>query len=348
MALVTADIEMMKKKLKISPPLWGGVWGGALVLFFIGFFIARNMGDEIKEVKRTQILLGTVVDIQVRDADEKKAEDAITKAFAEIKRIDDLFTTYNEDSPVWQFNHGNDSIIAVDEEIYSLIVLCDSVWKMSDGCFDVALEPLIQSWGFDSKSPEVPNELEIKSALLESNWNKLKLINDGNVFRSTKTGLNFGAIAKGYAVDKAADVLKNSGIQSALVNAGGEIKTIGNDWIVGVQHPRGVNEIIRRIKLNEMSIATSGDYENYFEKDNVRYHHILNPKTGYPSRGLQSVTVVHKDNAFADGLATSVFVMGKKKGIELIESLYETEAMIIDEQGKIYYSSGFEKFLVHN
>jgi thiamine biosynthesis lipoprotein len=320
----------------------------AIVLFLIGFFIARNMADEKKEVKRTQILLGTIVDIQVRDADENKANDAITKAFAEIKRIDDLFTTYNEDSPVWQLNHSNDSIITVDEEIYSLMFLCDSVWKKSDGCFDVALEPLIQSWGFDSKSPEVPNELEIKSVLLESNWNKIKLVNDGKVFRSTKLGLNFGAIAKGYAVDKAVDVLQKSGIQSALANAGGEIKTIGDDWVVGVQHPREPNEIIRRIKLNGMSAATSGDYENYFEKDNVRYHHILNPKTGYPSRGLQSVTVIHKDNAFADGLATAVFVMGKEKGLELIETLSDTDAMIIDEHGKIYYLSGFEKFLVHN
>jgi len=320
----------------------------AVVLFLIGFFIARNMGDEIKEVKRTQILLGTVVEIRVRDADEKKADDAITKVFAEIKRIDDLFTTYNEDSPVWQFNHSNDSIIAVDEEIYRVMILCDSVWKMSDGCFDVALEPLIQSWGFDSKSPRVPNEFEIKSALLASNWLKIKLINDVNVFRSAKTGLNFGAIAKGYAVDKAVDVLKNSGTQSALVNAGGEIKAIGNDWVIGVQHPREVNEIIRRIKLNGMSVATSGDYENYFEKDGVRYHHILDPKTGYPLRGLQSVTVIHKDNVFADGLATAVFVMGKEKGMELIESLNETEAMIINDEGKIYYSSGFEKFLISN
>ena len=319
----------------------------ALVLFLIGFFIARNMGNEIKEVKRTQILLGTVVDIQVRDADEKKANDAITKAFAEIKRIDDLFTTYNEDSLVWQLNNSNDSIITVDEEIYNLMVLCDSVWKMSDGCFDVALEPLIQSWGFDSKSPEVPNELEIKLALFESNQNKIKLLNDGNVFRSVKTGLNFGAIAKGYAVDKAIGVLIKSGITEAFVNAGGEIKTLGNDWIAGIQHPRETKEIINKIKLNDISAATSGDYENYFEKDGVRYHHILDPKTGYPAGGIQSVTVIHKNNAFADGLATAVFVMGTEKGLELIESLNDTEAMIIDDEGKIFYSSGFEKFLIN-
>lgn len=319
----------------------------AVVLFLIGFFIARNMGDEIKEVKRTQILLGTVVEIRVRDADEKKADDAITKVFAEIKRIDDLFTTYNEDSPVWQFNHSNDSIIAVDEEIYSLMVLCDSLWHISDGGFDVAIESLIRVWGFDTKTPDVPSDDKIISALNQSDWEKLKLLDENKIQCKEKVGLNFGAIAKGYAVEKAVDVLKNSGIQSALVNAGGEIKAIGTDWVIGVQHPREANEIIRRIKLNGMSVATSGDYENYFEKDNVRYHHILDPKTGYPSKGIQSVTVVHKANAFADGLATSVFVMGKEKGIELIESLHETEAMIIDDEGKIFYTSGFEKFLIN-
>ena len=320
----------------------------AIVLFLIGFFIALNMGDEIKEVKRTQILLGTVVDIQVRDADERKTDDAITKAFAEIKRIDDLFTTYNEDSPVWQFNHSNDSIIAVDEEIYKLMILCDSLWKISGGSFDVAIESLVQAWGFDSKSPEVPDSEQIEVALKESGWNKIKLLDENKVYRREKIKLNFGAIAKGYAVDKAIEALKNLGIESALVNAGGEIKAIGNDWVIGVQHPREVNEIIRRIKLNGMSAATSGDYENYFEKDGVRYHHILDPNTGYPSKELQSVTVIHKDNVFADGLATAVFVMGKEKGTNLIESLNDTEAMIIDERGQIYYSSGFKKFLVHN
>ena len=317
-----------------------------IVLFLIGFFIAQNSERKAKIVKRTQILLGTVVDIQVRDYDEQKAEDAITKAFAEVKRIDDLFTTYNEESPVWKLNHSNDSIFTVDEEIYSILVLCDSLWRISEGSFDIAIESLIQTWGFDDKSPDVPSNEKIKSALNESGWDKIRFVNEKRIRRTEKAGLNFGAIAKGYAVDRAIEILKQAGINEALINAGGEIKSIGNDWVIGVRHPREINGIIKRIKLNGLSIATSGDYENYFEKDGVRYHHILDPKTGYPSKGLQSVTIIHKHNSFADGLATAVFVMGKNKGIELIEELNDTEAMIIDDKGNVFYSSGFKKFLV--
>ena len=129
-----------------------------IVLFLIGFFIARNNSEEIKTVKHTQIILGTVVDIQVRDEDEQKAEDAIAKAFAEVKRIDDLFTTYSEESAVWKLNNSADSIISVDPEIYSLIVLCDSITKISDGCFDVSLDNLTKDWGFDSDNPHLPSE----------------------------------------------------------------------------------------------------------------------------------------------------------------------------------------------
>jgi len=321
-------------------------WVGVLVLFLIGFFIARNTSDEVKTVKRTQILLGTVVEIQIRNTDKQKANEAITKAFAEIKRIDDLFTTYNDDSPVWQINNSDDSIFIVDEEISNLMLMCDSLWRISDGGFDVAIESLIQVWGFDTKTPDIPDGNLIESALKQSGWQNIQLLGENKIYRKEKVGLNFGAIAKGYAVDKAIKVLQNEGISEAFVNAGGEIKTLGNDWIAGVQHPRNLKEIIGRIKLNGISVATSGDYENYFEKNGVRYHHIIDPKTGFPAKGIQSVTVIHKDNAFADGLATAVFVMGKVKGLELIESLSDTEVMIINDEGKIFYSSGFDRFLV--
>jgi thiamine biosynthesis lipoprotein len=113
-----------------------------------------------------------------------------------------------------------------------------------------------------------------------------------------------------------------------------------------IQNPRELNSIIKKIKLNGYTVATSGDYEQYFEKDGIRYHHILDPNTGYPSKGLQSVTIVHKENTLADALATAVFVMGKENGMRLIKRLKDTEAMIIDSDGKIIYSSGFKKFLI--
>jgi thiamine biosynthesis lipoprotein len=318
-----------------------------VVLFLIGFFIAKNSSDDLKTFKRTQILIGTVVEIQVREVDEKKADDAISKAFAEAKRIDNLFTTFNDRSPVWQINSSVDTIIDVEPEIYNLIVLCDSITKLSDGSFDVSLDNLTKAWGFYTDDPRLPSKEAIDSALLFGGWEKIKLLDKNRIEKKEKVGLNFGAIAKGYAVDKDIEVLKRSGITQALVNAGGEISVLGNDWIVGIQHPREINSIINKINLDGYTVATSGDYEQYFEVDGVRYHHILDPKTGYPSRGLQSVTIINKSNTLADGLATAVFVMGKEKGMKLIESLNDTEAMIVDSEGKIFYSSGFEKFLIN-
>ncbi|MFZ2865705.1 MAG: FAD:protein FMN transferase [Ignavibacteriaceae bacterium] len=319
----------------------------SIVLFLIGFFIARNSSDEIKTIKRTQILLGTVVEIQVRDADDKKAEDAISKAFAEMKRIEDLFTTFDNKSPVSRINNSADTIINVESEIYNLIVLCDSITKLSNGCFDVSLNNIIRIWGFDSDNRQIPEASVIDSALKLSGWKDVKLFGENKIFKQRKVELNFGAIAKGYAVDKAINILRKSGIKQALVNAGGEVSVIGNNWIVGIQHPDEINSIIKRIKLNGYTVATSGDYEQYFEVGGVRYHHILDPETGYPSRGLQSVTIINKSNAFADALATAVFVMGEEKGMKLIESLDDTEVMIIDERGRISYSTGFENYIVN-
>ncbi len=318
-----------------------------IVFFLIGFFIAKNSNDEIKTTKRTQILLGTVVEIQVRDADEQKAENAIIKAFAEVKRIDDLFTTYNEESPVWKLNNTIDSIISVDPEIYNLIVLCDSITKLSGGCFDVSLDNLTKAWGFYTDDPQLPDKWIVESALKLSGWNNIELITNKKISKHRNVGLNFGAIAKGYAVDKAIEILIKFGVKKALVNAGGEISVIGNDWVVGIQHPRETNSIIKKLKLENITVATSGDYEQYFEVDGVRYHHILDPKTGYPSTGLQSVTIINKSNTIADALATGVFVMGKEEGMKLLESLDNAEAMIIDSNGNIFYSSGFEKYLTN-
>jgi thiamine biosynthesis lipoprotein len=315
-----------------------------LIFFAIGFFIGRMGNDEIHHIKRSRILLGTVVEVQIRETDRKKAEASIEKAFEEIKRIDDLFSTYNEDSPVWKLNHNQDTLINVDREIFSLMVLCDSIYNITYSSFDVSLNKLLTTWGFDGDDPFLPADDKISSALLNSGWNNIELLEDNSFKRRAGTELNFGAIAKGYAVDKAVNVLIKLGINSALVNAGGEIKTIGDDWVIGIQHPGNQNRIIEKVNPGEMSVATSGDYEKYFELNGKRYHHILNPKTGYPADSLISVTVLNKSCTIADALATAVFVLGKAKGLRLIENLPETEVMIIDKQMSKSYSSGFEKF----
>ena len=316
-----------------------------IILFAIGFFIARMSNDEAHLIKRSRILLGTVVEIQVRDIDRKKAKTAIENSFQEIKRIDDLFSTYNKNSPVWKLNHNQDTLINVNPEIFSLMVLCDSIYNLTYGSFDASLNKLLTTWGFDGDDPSLPADDKLVSARLNSGWNNILLLEENSFKRSAGTELNFGAVAKGHAVDKAVNILIKLEINSALVNAGGEMKTIGDDWIIGIRHPRLLNQIIEKINPREMSIATSGDYEKYFELDGKRYHHILNHKTGYPADSLTSVTVLNKSCTIADALATAVFVLGQAKGLKLIENLPETEVMIIDNQMNKTYSSGFDKFI---
>lgn len=328
---------------------WKGFWKWfivALVLFVVGFLIGRYSGNDNRLVKRTQILLGTVVEIQIREKDQKKADNAISKAFEEIKRIDQLFSTYNDKSEVWRINHSSDTLLKIDDEIYNLLVLCDSVTKLSDGYFDVSLDNLTKLWGFSTNNPKLPTKIEIDSVLKVCGWENIRLIGNQSIVKKNKIRFNFGAIAKGYAVDKAIEVLKKIGIKDGLVNAGGDVAVIGKGWKVGVQHPRDIKEIIKILELDNITVATSGDYEQYFEAEGKRYHHILNPKTGYPSSGIQSVSIINKSNTFADALATAVFVLGLEDGMSLIESLDDTEAMIIDENGKINYSSKFKNFLL--
>jgi len=315
-----------------------------IILFAIGFFISRVGSKEIHLINKSRILLGTVVEVQIRETDRKKAETSIEKAFSEIKRIDDLFSTYNEDSHVWKLNHNQATLINVVPEIFSLMVICDSIFNLTYGSFDVSLNKLVTTWGFDGDDPSLPSDDKLSGTLLNSGWNNIELLEENSFKRLAGIELNFGAIAKGYAVDKAVNVLIKLGINSALVNAGGEIKTIGDDWVIGIRHPRNQNQIIEKVNPGGMSVATSGDYEKYFELDGKRYHHILNPKTGYPADSLISVTVLNKSCTIADALATAVFVLGQAKGMRLIENLPGTEVMIIDDQINKTYSSGFEKF----
>ncbi len=318
----------------------------SVALFMAGFFLATSLINDQTGLKRTQIIMGTPVEIILRE-NSSNAGIAVTAAFEEMRRIDKKFSSHIEGSPVYYINNSNDTIFNIDDEFYGLLLLCDSLNRISNGAFDAGINELIKVWGFDHKSPLLPAQDKIAEHLNKSGWKNITLDETKIFVRHSGIGLNFGAVAKGYAVDRAVRILNDHGINDLMVNAGGDIKTSGVGWRIGVQHPRLERNIIHKLNVNDMSVATSGDYEQFFEVNGLRYHHIIDPLSGYPARGLQSVTVIHKDNAFADGLATAVFVLGKIKGLSLIESLDDAETMIIDEQGKITYSTGFSKYIIN-
>ncbi|MFZ1730253.1 MAG: FAD:protein FMN transferase [Bacteroidota bacterium] len=316
-----------------------------LAFFSVGFYIALQFAKKDDEtVSRTQIALGTLIEIQVRGLARADADAAINAAFAEVRRVDTLFSTYKPESPVWKLNHGDDTLVTVPAEVLDLMLHCDTISRRSAGAFDVAVQPLIEAWGFDGENPSVPAAWALDAALLRSGWKHIGFTPDGLVKKSAGAGVNFGSIAKGYAVDRAITVLRESGITDALVNAGGEIRAVGGSWQVGIQHPRSPSELLAVVDLHGRAIATSGDYEQFFEKDGVRYHHIFDPSTGAPARGCQSVSVIAGDDMTADALATAVFVLGPKAGLELLKQYPDIEALIVDDKGGQQSTPGFERY----
>jgi thiamine biosynthesis lipoprotein len=156
--------------------------------------------------------------------------------------------------------------------------------------------------------------------------------------------INLGGIAKGYAVQHAADILRAKGVEHALLNAGGDTRVIGDrrgqPWIVGIRHPRLPDEVITRLPIVDEAISTAGDYERFFEEDGKRYHHVINPRTGKPTEGILTVTVIGPDGTMTDGLDTAIFVLGAEEGLKMIAGYPDYEAIIVDSAGKISYSSG--------
>lgn len=319
--------------------------GTFIVLFIIGYNAANHFGNDTT-VRKTRFLLGTIFEIQIRDTEKDKAEEIISAAFDEVSRIDDLLSTYKTKNAVWDINNSGDSVIRVDPEIYSLLDECLKISETTNGAFDIAIDTLISLWGFGKDRMVVPETNLLNKALLSSGYQNLKLSGNNYVIRNNGVKLNFGAIAAGYAVDRVFEHLKTANVKSALINGGGEIRAIGNEWSVGIQHPRVSGALLEKINLKGFSVATSGDYEQFFEDNGVRYHHILNPANGYPATECQSVTVVAENTTIADALGTGVFVLGPEKGMALIESLENVEALIVDKNGRIIKSSGFQKFLL--
>ncbi len=316
-----------------------------LALFAIAFVVALQFGRKDDDMlRRTQVALGTLIEIQVRDMERKAAWSAIDAAFAEVRRVDTLFSTYAEDGPVWKLNHDRDTLIEVPDEVFALMLRCDSLTRASDGAFDIALEPLIREWGFKDQDPAVPSSEELTEALQHSGWAHVRLEQPNRVHKSADAMINFGAIAKGYAVDRAVSVLAREGVAEGLVNAGGEVRATGGDWSIGIQHPRSTSELAAVIDPQGRAVATSGDYEQYFEQDGKRFHHILDPATGLPARECMSVTVLADDDVTADALATAVFVMGPRKGMEFMQQNPDIEGLIIDESGDEHATPGFAQF----
>lgn len=305
-----------------------------------------------QRVKKTQFLFGTVVDVTVI-AKTKSDRSAIDMAFSAMRDIDDKVSIYNVHSEISNVNQNAGlSEVKVSDDTFNILERAYKLSQLTDGAFDVSIGSIVSLWGFGTTKNKIPSDNEIAEKLPLINYEKIILDHTNKTVKLADKGMkvDLGAIAVGYAVDKAVNVLKEKGVKNALVNGGGEIYAFGSPpkksaWRVGIQHPRKPNAILGTIDLKDKAISTSGDYESYFEVNGKRYCHILNPKTGKPVENIMSVTVVADNTTDADALSTAIMVMGEKEGIRLAKRL-GVECIIVtgknEEDMKVIISDGLK------
>ncbi len=289
--------------------------------------------------------MGTLVEITVPAAPSGTA-DAVDRAFAEMRRVEELMRPDGPGSEAAAITAA-EGPIEVGSETAEVIALGMKVARLSGGGFDMGLGRLKTLWGIETEHPRVPKPEEILSAL--EGTGPEDLMTDGNrVLKSDpRLAVDLGAIAKGFAIDRAAEILRNSGVTRAVVNAGGDLCVIGDrgdrPWRIGIQHPRDPGALLATLSLENVSVVTSGDYERFFEAQGQRYHHLFDPRTGYPAGLAQSMTVVAPSAALADALATAAFVLGPEQGLALLKEFSQVEGLLVAADGTIFISEGLRE-----
>ncbi len=316
-------------------------------LIFLLFLAACQ--PQMKDVKESRFLLGTLVEFTIYTSNEDRAIKAIHLATKEMQRVEDTFTTFGPGSnSVKKFNQASaNTWVQLDEEVEKLLSRAVDISKETGGAFDPTLGRLNQLWAFSGNTlPSMPPTLEaIQQALQQSGINKVKQSQRGWVKKESGLMLDFGAIAKGYAIDRGVWVLKQHGIQHAIINAGGDMRILGDHgekpWRIAIRHPRQGDPLGWVEVTEDTSIVTSGDYERFYIHKHKRYHHILDPDTGLPSDASQSVTVIAPSAMLADAWSTGLFVLGERKGSTYLKKIRDIEALWVTKNGEHVQTLGF-------
>ncbi len=296
-------------------------------------------------VEKTAAVMGTHISVELWHPSEERAHQLAQGVIDEIWRIDLLMSPFREKSELSRINHlASQGPVHVSQELFQLLQKADYFSRLSQGAFDITFASVGQLYDYRAAIRPEPAKIEsllstihFKHLILDSTTQSVTYAVDG-------VQIDLGGIAKGHAVDQAIELLKRAGVKHALVTAGGDSRILGDrrgrPWNVAIRNPRDKNATVVRLPLSNAAISTSGDYERYFEAEGVRYHHIITPQTGQSPNQLRSVTIIGGDATTTDALSTTVFVMGLKRGLALIETLTDIDAVIIDNSGKMHYSKG--------
>ncbi len=276
-----------------------------------------------------------------------KGEEAVDQATEEIKRLDKALSTGDEDSQVSKLNANGGGSLTEDTKY--LLEKSVELYDSTGGLFDIAIYPVMEAWGFSSQDYKVPDKSELEDLLGLVDVSKIQYNEEEGTVKFEQEGMkiDFGGIAKGYTSSRIMKIYEEQGVTSGLVNLGGNVQALGekpdgSKWKVGIQDPEGKIDYLGTLSIKNQAVITSGGYERYFEEDGKTYHHIIDPRTGYPAdSGLLSVTIVSSDGTLADGLSTSLFIMGKDEAIKYWrDHSEEFDGILETEDGSLYVTEG--------
>ena len=316
-------------------------------LVLLLFLIVSNLLNSQQIHRKTLKLMGSRFDISVVTNDTLTAHKSINIAITEITRIEKLISSWDKNSQTSEINrNAGIKPVKVANELFNLIERSLAISKLTDGAFDISYASMDKIWKFNGSMKTMPSKEKIKASVSKVGFENI-ILNQENqtVFLRLKNmKIGFGAIGKGYAADKAKDLLISKGVKAGIINASGDMNTWGtqpngDDWTIAITNPLNKNNAFALLPISNKAVVTSGNYEKYVIFNNKKYTHIIDPRTGYPSSGIISVTVFSSKAELADALATSIFVMGIEVGINRINQLKGIECVIIDNKGNIHTSN---------
>lgn len=314
-----------------------------------------NEGLEQEYVSKADFYLDTIVDIKIYNPD-KKSQEIIDKAMERIAVLEGILSIHVEGSDLWNIKESAGiKPVQVSKETIEVIKAGIKYSEYTNGIFDITTGPLVDLWSIDPPNGHVPTEKELETTLPKINYKNILIDEEkSTVFLKDKGMIvNLGAIAKGYIADEVKEILVENDVKSAIINLGGNVLLVGgksdhSPFKIGVQNPdsdRGA--YLGVVDARDISVVSSGDYERYFEVEEKKYHHILNPITGYPADNeLRQVTILSKLSVDGDGLSTSTFLLGLKDGMKLIENMDDVEGVFVTKDHKIYITSGIKDSFV--
>jgi len=320
------------------------------IINIILFFSLIQVNAQVIGVRDT-ILMGSRFKITLVDNDSISVEKNINKAIDEMIRIENLISDWKPSSQVSQVNqNAGIKPIKVDREVFDLTKRAIEYSKISNGAFDISFAAMDKIWKFDGSMEEIPNQETINQAIKNIGYQNIILDEVNSTIFLKKQGMKigFGSIGKGYAADKAKEIMQKLGIKSGIIDASGDMATWGtqpngNPWKIGINNPFRKYKYAAILSLKNAAVTTSGDYEKYVLIDGKRYSHIINPKTGMPSTGLTGVTVIGPNAEMCNAFSTTLMVLGRKEGLQLMNQFSNYGALMITDKGKIVKTKNYRK-----